>query len=163
MRFWLQQGEESYEVEVERHGEDRWRVLVNGEPIEVETESGGSGHLRLMTENGATGARVTWMDRQVFVTVNGRDYRFEQSRASAGRSRRHEHPEGEISMPMPGVVIGISVEEGEQVTRGQPLLVVEAMKMEHTLRAPRDGKVANLAVQTGQMVDAGLVLLEVLA
>jgi biotin carboxyl carrier protein len=64
-------------------------------------------------------------------------------------------------MPMPGVVIAISVSEGQAVKRGDPLLVVEAMKMEHTLRAPRDGKVRRLAASNGQRADAGAVLLEV--
>jgi acetyl-CoA/propionyl-CoA carboxylase biotin carboxyl carrier protein len=53
---------------------------------------------------------------------------------------------------MPGTVLAVQVAEGEKVTAGQPLLIVEAMKMEHTLGAPRDGVVAQLTAVPGQQV-----------
>jgi acetyl-CoA/propionyl-CoA carboxylase biotin carboxyl carrier protein len=60
--------------------------------------------------------------------------------------------DGVVRSPMPGTVLAVQVTEGEKVTAGQPLLIVEAMKMEHTLGAPCDGVVAQLTVAPGQQV-----------
>jgi acetyl-CoA/propionyl-CoA carboxylase biotin carboxyl carrier protein len=59
---------------------------------------------------------------------------------------------GLVLSPMPGTVLMVKVSPGEAVTAGAPLLVVEAMKMEHTVVAPADGVVSELLVQAGQQV-----------
>jgi propionyl-CoA carboxylase alpha chain len=65
---------------------------------------------------------------------------------------------GGLRAPMPGVVIRIAVAEGDQVRSGQPLLWIEAMKMEHTVSAPVDGKVTELRVGVGDQLQVGSVL-----
>ncbi|MCV7191582.1 acetyl/propionyl/methylcrotonyl-CoA carboxylase subunit alpha [Mycolicibacterium brumae] len=65
---------------------------------------------------------------------------------------------GSLVAPMPGLVIRVGAEVGDTVTAGQPLLWLEAMKMEHTLSAPNDGVLAELNVTAGQQVDVGAVL-----
>jgi biotin carboxyl carrier protein len=65
---------------------------------------------------------------------------------------------GSLVAPMPGSVVRVLVESGAAVTKGQPLLVLEAMKMEHTVASPYDGVLAYLRVTAGQQVDAGSVL-----
>ncbi|MGV9712892.1 ATP-binding protein [Gordonia sp. NPDC003424] len=65
---------------------------------------------------------------------------------------------GSLLAPMPGSVIRIAVVEGDRVTAGQPLLWLEAMKMEHTVAAPADGIVATLSVEAGQQLSVGDVL-----
>jgi acetyl-CoA/propionyl-CoA carboxylase biotin carboxyl carrier protein len=59
---------------------------------------------------------------------------------------------GEVTSPMPGTVLAVLVTEGEAVTAGTPLVIVEAMKMEHTLTAPLDGVVGELHARKGQTV-----------
>jgi 3-methylcrotonyl-CoA carboxylase alpha subunit len=59
---------------------------------------------------------------------------------------------------MPGVVTRLLASVGDEVAAGTPVLVVEAMKMEHTLRAPRDGRLAEILVREGGRVDDGDVL-----
>jgi propionyl-CoA carboxylase alpha chain len=66
--------------------------------------------------------------------------------------------EGSLLAPMPGTVVAVHVEVGAEVTEGQPLLVVEAMKMQHTVAAPRAGTVTELAAAVGRQVEAGAVL-----
>ena len=68
----------------------------------------------------------------------------------------------DILSPMPGTVIAVEVADGDQVTEGQPVIVIEAMKMEHTLVATRDGQ-AKISVSVGQKVGTGEVLAEVIA
>ncbi|MEV4095038.1 biotin carboxylase N-terminal domain-containing protein [Streptosporangium saharense] len=66
--------------------------------------------------------------------------------------------DGVVRSPMPGTVLLVKAAVGERVTRGQPLLVVEAMKMEHTVTAPAEGVVTELRVRAGQAVDMDAVL-----
>jgi len=66
--------------------------------------------------------------------------------------------EGSLVAPMPGVVIRIGAVAGDPVTKGQPLMWLEAMKMEHTLTAPNDGVLSELNVVAGQQVQVGAVL-----
>ncbi|MFI5734417.1 acetyl/propionyl/methylcrotonyl-CoA carboxylase subunit alpha [Kribbella sp. NPDC051587] len=68
---------------------------------------------------------------------------------------------GSLVAPMPGTVIRVGVQVGEVVKQGQPLLWLEAMKMEHTIAAPADGVVGELAVEAGQQVEVGAVLVVV--
>ena len=65
---------------------------------------------------------------------------------------------GSLLAPMPGTVIGVPLEAGAEVTAGQTVLVLEAMKMQHTISAPTDGVLSELAVAMGQQVSAGEVL-----
>ncbi len=65
---------------------------------------------------------------------------------------------GSLLAPMPGTVVSLAVEVGAEVAAGQPVLVLEAMKMQHTVSAPHDGVVTELAVRTGEQVAAGAVL-----
>jgi biotin carboxyl carrier protein len=69
-------------------------------------------------------------------------------------------PEGPaaITAPMPGKVVAVLVEEGQEVTAGQGLVVVEAMKMENEIKAPRAGKVKHLKVEAGAAIESGVAL-----
>jgi propionyl-CoA carboxylase alpha chain len=65
---------------------------------------------------------------------------------------------GSLVAPMPGTVIRVGIQVGDEVKQGQPLLWLEAMKMEHTIAAPADGIVGELRVEAGQQVEVGAVL-----
>ncbi len=88
----------------------------------------------------------------------GRTYRFGLA-ARAGRAA-HRHPSGGLETPMPGKVIAVKVTPGQEVVKGEELLLVEAMKMENAIRAPRDGVVKSVAAKVGDMVVPGVVLVE---
>ncbi|WP_327091321.1 acetyl-CoA carboxylase biotin carboxyl carrier protein subunit [Nonomuraea sp. NBC_01738] len=66
--------------------------------------------------------------------------------------------DGVVRSPMPGTVLLLKAAPGDQVTKDQPLVVVEAMKMEHTVTAPIDGVLRELPVRAGQSVDMDAVL-----
>jgi len=88
----------------------------------------------------------------------GTAYRLEED--GEGPHSAQRAVSGALEAPMPGRVIAVRVEPGQAVTKGQELLVVEAMKMENALRAPRDGTVKSVAARAGDMVSAGVVLVE---
>jgi biotin carboxyl carrier protein len=161
MRHLLRLDNQCFAVEAERLHGNRYRFTVGNETIELDVAASGAGHLRLYPDDGPRVATVSREGKEVFVTLQGRDYHFQLETPQARRVMLHEHPEGEVTLPMPGVVVQVFVRDGDQVTKGQPLLIVEAMKMEHTLTAPRDGTVVGLAAEVGQMIEAGAALLEV--
>jgi len=68
---------------------------------------------------------------------------------------------GSLAAPMPGRVIKLFVETGAKVKKGQPLLILEAMKMEHTITAPADGTVKEIHYAAGEQVLEGAELIRV--
>ena len=93
---------------------------------------------------------------RVYLTNLGRTWRFEPYR-SEGIGHHSAH-DGDIIAPMPGKVIAVDVAEGDTVTAGQRLMVLEAMKMEHALTAPFDGTISELSVSAGSQVQVDAVL-----
>lgn len=65
-----------------------------------------------------------------------------------------------IKAPMPGLILEISVEVGQTVKENDPLLILEAMKMENSFLSPRDGIIKSIAVEIGHAVDKGQLLIE---
>jgi 3-methylcrotonyl-CoA carboxylase alpha subunit len=72
---------------------------------------------------------------------------------------RRRHREATASAPMPGIVLKIDARPGDVVKKGQPLLILEAMKMEHVIAAPRDGTIATINCQEGELVQPGVELI----
>ena len=96
---------------------------------------------------------VTMEGRSATVAVNGRRTR------SGGDPARHAHGEQSVVAPMPGRVVRVLVAPGDEVAARQGVVVVEAMKMENELRAPKGGRVKDVNVSAGTSVEAGRVLL----
>ena len=92
-----------------------------------------------------------------WVFVNGQVATVDAPKA--GRRRAKGHDAGVMS-PMPASVVAIHVQPGQAVAAGDTLLVLEAMKMELPIRAPRDGVVKSVACVTGDLVQTGVNLLE---
>jgi 3-methylcrotonyl-CoA carboxylase alpha subunit len=78
-----------------------------------------------------------------------------------GTGTSHGIHDGEIEAPMPGKVTAVEVAAGDKVAKGQRLLTLEAMKMEHALTAPFDGTVAELNAKAGAQVTEGTLLVRV--
>ena len=98
-------------------------------------------------------------DGKILVTERGETYLFElrpKGGAAGGAAG-----DGAIVSPMPGKIIALEVVAGQEVTKGQKLLTLEAMKMEHSLTAPFDGKVAELNAEAGAQVGEGELLVRI--
>lgn len=95
-----------------------------------------------------------------WVAFRGETYRLTAAGHSSRSARRPEDVPS-LESPMPGRVLGVRTEVGATVAKGDTLVIVEAMKMEHAVRAPRDGTVTRILVTEGQMVGLGEVLVEI--
>jgi 3-methylcrotonyl-CoA carboxylase alpha subunit len=98
-------------------------------------------------------------DGTIIVTERGHSYFFSTARpaSSAGGAIG----DGAILSPMPGRIIAVEVGQGQSVTKGQKLLTLEAMKMEHSLTAPFDGVVAELNAEAGAQVPVEVLLVRI--
>jgi acetyl-CoA/propionyl-CoA carboxylase biotin carboxyl carrier protein len=134
-------------------------TVDDGEPVAV---SGRLHEDRIdVTLDGRT---TTWHLAQdgatVWVGGGGSAWPLHEQPRTLRAEDAHAH-DGDISSPMPGSVIAVHAEAGTPVTKGQPLVVVEAMKMEHTLTAPLDGTVGEVLVRVGQQVKVDELLVTV--
>jgi biotin carboxyl carrier protein len=96
----------------------------------------------------------------VHLQLDGQVYVFRLAAAAADVSRAPAHQQ-DLRAPMPGQVTRVFVEAGQEVAPGDPLFAVEAMKMEHVVRAGSAGRVARVHAGPGARVDAGEVVVEV--
>ena len=94
---------------------------------------------------------------EVSFAFDGEIWTVDVSDPGTRASRRHR--EATMSAPMPGIVLKILAKAGDVVTKGQPLLILEAMKMEHVIAAPRDGTIAAINCKEGEMVQPGVELI----
>ena len=146
-------------------GGGRFRVRVDGAETALEVEWLDRDLLRLVKPQGAILAEVTVAGERRFVKLGAMDFVFEREREEgpaprAGAPRRSAAHGSGLEAPMPGVVTRVMAAVGEEVRKGQPLVVLEAMKMEHVIRAPRDGMVRSVAASAGEMVSGGMPLVE---
>jgi len=154
-------------ISIERATAGRYRVIVDGRAHVVDAARVGSFGLSLLFDgaNGSSreiqvapgnvpGEMLVGLDGMlVTVVVNGR--RTGRASADGGTAARGEQT---IVAPMPGRVARLLVSSGDEVTARQPVVVVEAMKMENELRSPKAGRVREIAVMAGESVEAGRVL-----
>ncbi len=104
--------------------------------------------------------RIAVGESATFVHLNGRAYEVgrtdpSESLGEAGSGAAHDH----LVAPMPGVVISVAVAPGDKVSEGQAMMVIESMKLETTMAAPRDGIVAEVPFATGDAFGVKDVLL----
>jgi 3-methylcrotonyl-CoA carboxylase alpha subunit len=92
---------------------------------------------------------------EIHFAYDGEIWVVEIADKSRARARHRDHS---MSAPMPGVVLKILVNVGDNVIKGAPLLILEAMKMEHQITSPRDGTIASVNCKEGEMVQPGLDL-----
>ncbi|MDQ0566073.1 ATP-grasp domain-containing protein [Erythrobacter citreus] len=130
---------------------------LNADPRVAATlfHKGESRTVDVIGERGAAHATGFVEDARTVVFADGQSFEFALESRGSGAAAAGS---GAILAPMPGKVIAVDVAEGDRVTAGQRLMVLEAMKMEHALTAPFDGTVTELSAATGGQVQVEAVL-----
>jgi len=135
-------------------------IRINGEVIEpagaelIETEPG---IYSVLIWGGSYEVRIAGNE----ITINGNRYLFEiDDPREWTRSARAAGPHGHASITaaMPGKIVRILAAVGDEVAAGQGIVVIEAMKMQNELKAPRDGRVTAIEVKENDSVNAGAIL-----
>lgn len=154
---------EQYEVEILGDG----LVLVNGEERLVDFKSMGQHAIySLIIDHQSFEAVVEQRDGIYHVLIHGDMYEIEvtdERRQRLARSGGGFEVTGEvvIKSPMPGLIVNVSVEPGQEVKKGQTVVILESMKMENELKAPRDGVIGRIDVKKGDSVEQNKILVTI--
>lgn len=155
-----------YDFEIELNKE---AVTVQSQPLAIDSRSlsGTESHfiynnrsynLELVSENKT--------EKTAVVKVNGREYeirmedQYDQLLKQLGLDNLTTNKVREIKAPMPGLVLNVMVEEGQEVKKGESLLVLEAMKMENVIKSPAEGVVKKILIQKGNKVEKNELLIQ---
>lgn len=154
---------QSFHIDLTPSGKS-YRATMGDQTVEVEIlrVHAERGQLDLLIDGQRVTAYVSSDGTKCWVTIHGQTSVLTKSAAGARKSGGgHHHAAGELTAPMPGLVRSVNVEEGESISKGQTLLVLEAMKMEIRIHAPREGVIQKLWVKQGQTVEREQILIEI--
>jgi biotin carboxyl carrier protein len=155
---------EMFDIDINEDG----RILVNGEARAVDFRVLRRGELySMLLDHLSFEAVVEERDDIYHVLMGGDLYEVEvtdeRSRRLASAFMAFGDTGGEVSIraPMPGLIVRIAVTEGQAVSKGETLMILESMKMENELKSPRDGTIHHLLVSAGENVEQNKVLVTV--
>ncbi|MGJ3237695.1 MAG: acetyl-CoA carboxylase biotin carboxyl carrier protein subunit [Anaerolineae bacterium] len=151
-----------FEVEILNDG----KILVNGEPHNVDFVSLEES-LYSVIQNTKSYEIAIEEDRGAYeILMAGHLYEAtvldQRALLMAQRKGGLMAGSGEVHSPMPGLIVDVPVKVGDSVTQGDTVVILESMKMQNELKAPRDGKVQTISCEAGQTVDKGSLLVNII-
>jgi 3-methylcrotonyl-CoA carboxylase alpha subunit len=153
---------DEHRVEAERAGPVTFRICADGEESIVEVLYYGDGLLRALIDEEPIEAGILLRPEEVLISLRGEIHTLRKPQPPAvDETGPGADAAVSLTAPMPGTVVKVFVEEGQEVEEGQLLLVLEAMKMEQPVFAPHAGVVHSLPFEEGSLVPGGAVLAEV--
>ena len=161
MKYLAVINQQSYEIEIDNDG----GILVNGEARDVDFLNLGGSLYSIITENKSLEAVIDDDEGKIAVMMDGRlfDTQVLDERAMLMVQRRGglSSGSGEVHAPMPGLIVMVTVEKGQEVDQGDTLVILESMKMQNELRSPIAGTVRSIQIVADQTVDKGDLLIEI--
>ena len=161
MKYFAGVGDHTLEIEITEDG-----VVVDGEPITVDLRQSGVSQLYSLLLDGASFEMIIEETQQSFdVTLRGEPFRVqvedERTRRLHGGRQGPALPPGDLTIraPIPGLIVKVMAQDGDEIVEDQPLMILEAMKMENEVRAVRSGVVRKVEVSAGQSVEQDAVLI----
>jgi 3-methylcrotonyl-CoA carboxylase alpha subunit len=145
-------GDETSEVRLEGEG-----AVLDGRPVAFSAVRAGGRLEAIRIGRDVIPVRAVRDGNRVLVWCAGVVLELRQAR---GRASRAGEASGDLLAPMPGRVRRVVLGAGTKVERGDVILILEAMKMEHAIRAPREGTLERVFFGEGDLVEAGMVLAE---
>lgn len=155
----------NFEITVGEHDQ----LVVNGHPITWDIATIRDGYFHILYNNKSYRAEVVNVDRQTktctlkinnkIQTVTLSD-KFDLLLEKLGMNTGGSGKINSIKAPMPGLIIDLKVKEGDAVKANDPLLILEAMKMENILKSPGEGVVKSIKVKKGESVEKNQILIE---
>jgi 3-methylcrotonyl-CoA carboxylase alpha subunit len=163
IRLRYQAGQEEYSVEAERSRAKTLKLWLDGRESAVEVLSVGGGEIQAELNGRQVTGGFALDGGDVLVSLDGESYRLSKPvppNVDGTGPGGGDAGGASLTAPMPGTVVKVLVSEGDEVEEGQLLLVLEAMKTEHSVTAPHDGVIASLPYDEGASVPGGDVLVE---
>jgi biotin carboxyl carrier protein len=135
-------------------------ILVNDELVEVDILNNSKSEISFIYNGKNYSYSKNVLQKVVSshptYVINGKEIKIEMKTNSRTKKNIADH--GQMIAPMPGKILKILVSEGTEVIAGTPILVMEAMKMEHTIKASKNGKVEKIHFKENSQVNAGAEL-----
>ena len=148
----------NYEFPIDQNTLKKFDVLPKGANEYHLIEENQSYHIKTLNSDFAV--------KKYLISVNGNSYevaikdKLDLLIKKMGLTINNKQKESDVKSPMPGLVLSISVKEGQEVKEGDELLILEAMKMENILTAPKDGIIKTINAIKGNSVEKGEILIE---
>lgn len=162
MKYITTINDKQYEIEIV----DEHHIRIGDKVMRVDFESVSGQPVYSLIVDGQSYESFVYEGEEAWeVLLRGRQYQAqvederEKRLKAAGGGGAAEGGEFLLKAPMPGLVVAIPVEEGQQVEKGQVLIILESMKMQNELKAPRSGKVERIRVKPGESVEQKQTLL----
>jgi len=157
-------GNHAFRIETENN-----TLKVDGEVVELDTIQLSSTQSHVLYKNKSYNLEIISEDKEektMDIKVNGNLYKvsvedqYDQLLKKLGLDNISSNKVKEIKAPMPGLVLNIIAKEGQEIKKGENLLVLEAMKMENILKSPTDGTVQKILINIGDKVEKNQVLIQ---
>jgi len=153
---------DGHNVEAGRAQPGRFKITAEGEESIVEVLHYSDGRIRALIDEDPVEAGIALDAEEVLVSLGGEIHTLRKPTPPAvDETGPGAHAAASLTAPMPGTVVKVLVDEGQEVEEGQLLLVLEAMKMEQPVSAPHAGVVHAIPSKEGSLVPGGAVLVEV--
>ena len=155
----------TYDVELEK---DLKSGVINDEGFDWDVIQIKDNSFSIIKENKSYNVELLSVnkdEKRFFIKVNGLKYKlnikdkYDELLHSLGMDNLISQKVGDIKAPMPGLVLDVSVSEGEEVKKGDTLLILEAMKMENVIKSPTDGVVKKISIKKGEAVEKNQLIL----
>lgn len=153
---------QSFDIELENGN-----LKIDGETIVLDSVKLSESQSHILYNNRSYNVEIVEENReekQVSIKVNGNVYQvsiedqYDQLLKKLGLDNLESNKVKEVKAPMPGLVLNIIGKEGQEIKKGDNLLILEAMKMENILKSPADGTIQKIAVNIGDKVEKNQVL-----
>jgi biotin carboxyl carrier protein len=144
-------------------------ISVNGQILEWDIKKTGDRHYHVLYQNQSFNLELVSLDTEtktVRLKLNNKPCelkirdKFDLLLEKLGMNNLQNNSAKEIKAPMPGLIFDIKVKEGDEVKKGDPVLILEAMKMENILKSPGDGTVKKIKIKKGESVEKNQVLIQ---
>lgn len=145
------------------------KTLVNGNIMDWNLSRISDRHFNVLFKGQSLNLEVVGIDSEtktVKLKLNNKPCdiqikdKFDLLLEKLGMNNAHQHAAKEIKAPMPGLIFDIKVKIGDEVMKGDPVLILEAMKMENILKSPGDGVVKTIKIKKGDSVEKNQVLIQ---
>ncbi|KHJ37088.1 glutaconyl-CoA decarboxylase subunit gamma [Pedobacter glucosidilyticus] len=162
--YTLKSEHQHYKIE-ERDG----KLYLNDVLLDLDMSDLGNQHFHVIENHKSFEAELLELNKEekyIMIKVNTNVYRFDVSDQydillkEMGLDKLNQHIVKELKAPMPGLVLQVMVQAGDEIKKGDNLLVLEAMKMENILKAPADATVKSILIKAGDKVEKNEVLIQ---
>ncbi|HYG41088.1 MAG TPA: acetyl-CoA carboxylase biotin carboxyl carrier protein subunit [Cytophagales bacterium] len=156
--------QQAFEIEIKENN-----FYIDGQLFDLDIYQINENNFHILKESNSFKAEIITTDKtekKFFIKINGNDYPIDIKDNSdillnkLGINASLSNIALDVKAPMPGLILDIFISEGSEIKKGDPLLILEAMKMENILKSPRDGIVKSVTISKGKSVEKNQILIK---